>query len=178
MKAPSLPMGGETRNMTMQPPIDGSLARGSMTGTAPATLFTNALQHDRRAVPATARVSVPMVVTSIDQMPQEDRLKSTALLNSAQELAQQSQRGAPAGVIAAEATRLFNDCQKQALTAADAAGVSAALNQASDRLHRSPAYEQGPVIPPEQSEAEGQIARTRDLVDLAMRASRSALSAS
>ena len=76
-------------------------------------------------------------------------------------------RGAPATDLASRATRLFADVQGRLLLPSDAEGLRHGLERARAALLGSPAYAQGLVIPPDQSEAEGQVARCLDLLRLA-----------
>ncbi len=119
------------------------------------------------------RVSLPTVAASVDGVGQADRASSAALARDASTLARLTQQGSPARTVADAATALFNGLQGRTLTAPDAHEIVASLGQAAAYMQQPAHYAQGTVIPPEQSEAEGQIARSRDIVDLALRAPRS-----
>lgn len=172
MRAPGLPTsnpspGSDLSNASLRR-IEAERTQGLLPGQAPGVAFPASPGHQ----PGTARVNLPNVAASVDQMPQADRVASTTLAQSAKDLVQQTRQGAAVGTLAAQASDLYQNLQGRTLTAADATEIKASLDQAGERLHRAP-YAQGQVIPPEQSEAEGQIARSRDLVDLALRAPRS-----
>ncbi len=122
---------------------------------------------------AAPRVCIPIVAASVDSIGQADRTASATLARNARDLSNMTQAGAPAHRVADAATALFDGLQGRTLAAPDANEIMSSLGQAGAHMRQSEHYAQSTVIPPDQSEAEGQIARSRDIVDLALRAPRS-----
>ena len=98
-----------------------------------------------------------------------DRAGGADLVARAEALGRDAEAGAPASGLAERATQLFADLQGRLLLPGDAENVRDGLDRAQAALQASPAYAQGLVIPPDQSAAEGQVARCLDLLHLAGR---------
>ena len=115
-----------------------------------------------------ARVRLPTIARSVLDMTQEDRAASASLLKLAGQLRHDVERGMPTATLAAEASELFQQLQGRDLAPQDASGICTSLEVARGVMASSPAFVQGPLIPVHQSEAEGQISRSLDLVELAV----------
>ncbi len=183
-RASEVQLVGDWGHRAMKMPVSSSLATGAGLGLpdvrdvgaerpgAVPGAFGELVSRQGTADPVLGRVRLPVIAGSVDGMSAADRAQSTAALGSAQGLLRQVQAGEPAAAVSAAATAVFERLQGSPLSRGDANEIGASLRGARDVLLQSPAYAQGLVIPEEQSVAEGQIARSLDLVDTALRAPR------